>query len=119
LPKGEVIRDRRSEWLAQTLHKGIRAATGVENRGTRDSNYLVVMNSECPAVLIECGYLTNEAEARRLQTEDHQEKIAKAVAEGVKKFLLASRMNPRRGIERNPMTVAMPTGSSSLREGNP
>ena len=119
LPKGEVIRDRRSEWLAETLHNGIRTATGVENRGTRDSNYLVVMNSECPAVLIECGYLTNEAEARRLQNEDHQEKIAVAVAGGVRKFLLASRLNPRRGIERNPMTVAMPTGASSLREGNP
>lgn len=117
LPRNEVLRDRRSEWLAEILHKGIHTATGAEDRGTRDSNYVVVMNSECPSVLIECGYLTNSAEARRLQDEAYQAKIATAIAGGVRKFLLAARMNPRRGIERNPMTVAMPT--APLREGNP
>lgn len=117
LPKDETIRDRRSEWLADILHQGIRTATGAENRGTRDSNYLVVMHTECPAVLIECGYLTNTNEARRLQEEAYQEKIALAITDGLRKFLLASRMNPRRGIERNSLAVAMP--GPTLRNGNP
>ncbi|RBP47409.1 N-acetylmuramoyl-L-alanine amidase [Roseimicrobium gellanilyticum] len=117
LPKDEAIRDRRSEWLADILHKGIQATTGAENRGTRDSNYLVVMNTECPAVLIECGYLTNTAEARRLEDEAYQEKIAAAITDGLRRFLLASRMNPRRGIERNALAVAMP--GPALEDGNP
>jgi N-acetylmuramoyl-L-alanine amidase len=117
LPKEETIRDKRSQWLADILHHDIRKATGSVDRGTRDSNYLVVMHTECPAVLIECGYLTNSVEARRLQDEAHQEKLAAAVAAGLEKFLLATRMNPRRGIERNSMTVAMP--APALHDGNP
>jgi N-acetylmuramoyl-L-alanine amidase len=117
LPKDEPIRDRRSEWLANLLHNGIRTATGAENRGTRDSNFVVVMQTECPAVLIECGYLTNGAEARRLQEEAHQEKIAAAITDGLCKFLLASRTNPRRGIERDSLAVAMP--GPLLGDGNP
>jgi N-acetylmuramoyl-L-alanine amidase len=117
LPKDEPIRDRRSEWLANLLHKGIRTATGAENRGTRDSNFVVVMQTECPAVLIECGYLTNSAEARRLQEEAYQEKIAAAITDGLCKFLLASRTNPRRGIERDSLAVAMP--GPLLGDGNP
>ncbi|QIF00756.1 N-acetylmuramoyl-L-alanine amidase [Roseimicrobium sp. ORNL1] len=117
VPKEENIRDKRSQWLADILHHDIRKATGSEDRGTRDSNYLVVMHTECPAVLIECGYLTNTDEARRLQDEAHQEKLATAVAAGLEKFLLATRMNPRRGIERNSMTVAMP--APALHDGNP
>lgn len=117
IPADETIRDRRSQWLAGILQRAIQETTGVESRGSRDSNYHVVMHSECPAVLIECGYLTNDRECRRLQNEAYQEKIAVAVASGIKQFLLATRMNPMRGIERNPVTLAMPT--NSLREGNP
>ncbi len=117
LPPGEAIRDRRSEWLARSLHQDILSVTGAENRGTRDCNYLVVMNTECPAVLIECGYLSNDAEARRLKNAAYQEKLATAVAGSLKKFLLAKRVNPRRGIERNPMTAAMNDGPA--RRGNP
>lgn len=117
LARDEAIRDRRSEWLAELLHNGIRGATGVQDRGTRDSNYVVVMNSECPSVLIECGYLTNSAEAQRLQEEAYQEKIAAAITDNLRKFLLASRTNPRRGIERNPLALAGP--GPLLRSGNP
>jgi N-acetylmuramoyl-L-alanine amidase len=117
LARDEAIRDRRSEWLAELLHTGIREATGAENRGTRDSNYLVVMHTECPAVLIECGYLTNAAEARRLQEDEYQEKIATAITDNLRKFLLASRTNPRRGIERNPLAMTSP--GAALGNGDP
>lgn len=117
IPAGDIIRDGRSEWLAGMIHNSIREATGVESRGVRDSNFHVIMHSEAPSVLIECGYLTNDAEARRLKDGMYQEKLAGAIAGAVKKYLLASRVNPRRGIERNPMSLAMP--SPNLREGNP
>jgi N-acetylmuramoyl-L-alanine amidase len=117
LPPGSTFKDHRSFWLARKMQSAICQATGSADRNARDSNYLVVMQSECPAVLIECGYLTNADEARRLQDPAHQEKIAVAVAATVKNFLLAARLNPRRGIVVDSVVEATPSGA--LSGGNP
>lgn len=117
LPPGSTFKDQRSFWLARKIQSAICQATGSADRNARDSNYLVVMQSECPAVLIECGYLTNADEARRLQDPAHQEKIAVAVAATVKNFLLAARLNPRRGIVVDSVVEATPSGA--LSGGNP
>lgn len=110
---GQAFKDGRSEWLARTLQRAICAATGAVDRRARDSNYLVVTQSECPAVLVECGYLTNEEEAGRLTREAYQEKIATAVAKSVKHFLLASTVNPRRGIVYQTLADASSTETTS------
>lgn len=41
---------------------------------------------EAPSVLVECGFLTNLEEEKKLKDEAYQEKIALAIAEGVKKY---------------------------------
>lgn len=114
---GHAFKDARSEWLARMVQRAVCAATGAPDRRARDSNYLVVMHAECPAVLVECGYLTNETESGRLATATYQEKVATAVAESVKHFLLAMSVNPRRGIVFDPVTDVLATGTT--REGNP
>jgi N-acetylmuramoyl-L-alanine amidase len=110
---GVGFKDKRSEWLARTIQESVCGSTGSPDRRARDSNYLVVMHSECPAILLECGYLTNEAESKRLQMESYQDKIATAVAQSVKKFLLATHLHPRRGIVFDPLTDAVATGGTS------
>lgn len=114
---GISVKDGRSEWFARTVQRAVCQATGANDRRARDSNYLVVMQAECPAILVECGYLTNEEESRRLTSEGHQEKIAAAIATSVKNFLLATSLNPRRGISFDTVASAAPTGT--LRQGNP
>lgn len=98
IPEGKSFKDKRSELLAMTVHRHVCQATGANDRKVRDSNYLVVMQSECPSILVECGYLTNESEAAKLQDGDYKAKFANAVAEGIKVYLSCARMNPRRGI---------------------
>lgn len=41
---------------------------------------------EAPSVLVECGFLTNLEEEKKLKDEAYQEKISSAIAEGVKKY---------------------------------
>ena len=43
-------------------------------------------NVKCPAVIAECGFLSNYEEAELLEQEKYQEKVAKAVAEGVEAY---------------------------------
>lgn len=39
-----------------------------------------------PGVLIECGFLSNAAERNKLVTDDYQKKVAKVLADAVKKY---------------------------------
>jgi N-acetylmuramoyl-L-alanine amidase len=114
---GQAFKDGRSEWLARTVQRALCAATGAADRRVRDSNYLVVMQAECPAVLVECGYLTNESESRLLSGAAYQEKIAAAIAESVKHFLLATDLHPRRGLVFDSVVEVFSTGA--MREGSP
>ena len=99
------------------MQRAVCAATGASDRRARDSNYLVVMQAECPAVLVECGYLTNETESGRLATATYQEKMAAAVAESVKHFLLATSLQSEAGHGVRPRHDVLATGTT--REGNP
>ncbi len=63
------------------------ARTGVTDRGIRRADYRVLKNSRGPAVLVELGFLSNSAEARRLATSTHREAMAAAVARGILAYL--------------------------------
>lgn len=89
--------DQRSELLASSIQRRVSAATGAADRGARDSRLYVVLNASCPAVLVECGYITNFEECRLLRQEAHQEKLAAGIADSVRQYLLVTHFNPRRG----------------------
>lgn len=115
----QSLKDGRSEQLARMIQREVCEAIGASDRRARDSNYLVVMQTECPAVLLECGYLTNEAESKRLTGESYQEKIAIAVADCVKNFLLGTSLNPRKGLAFESVATATTSATDKLRDGNP
>ena len=48
-----------------------------------NKNYYVLKQTEMPAVLIECGFLTNHGERNKLVCEDYQEKIAWGIYLGI------------------------------------
>ena len=39
-----------------------------------------------PGVLIECGFLSNGVERKKLQTKEYQKLVAESIAEGVLKY---------------------------------
>jgi len=57
--------------------------SGVTCRGIRRAGFRVLVGHSRPAMLIECGYLTNYFEARRLCSSAYQAMIAGAIAEGI------------------------------------
>ena len=50
-------------------------------------NIFVLDRLECPAVLIECGFLSNAEEARLLSTEIYQNQLSEIIAEEIKKYV--------------------------------
>ncbi|MFP4107304.1 MAG: N-acetylmuramoyl-L-alanine amidase [Phycisphaerae bacterium] len=62
---------------------------GIESRGIKNSNFRVLVRTACPAVLVECGYLSNPGEARNLATDSYQQKLARSICNGIVSFLEA------------------------------
>ena len=58
--------------------------TGAKQRGVFKRNTYSGLNwSKVPAVLIECGYMSNPEEDRLLSTPEYQEKLALGMALGL------------------------------------
>ncbi len=80
---------RTGEDLAAEVQRMVCASTKAQNRGTKARSYAVVSQAECPAVLVECGFITNAEEAARLKRGDYGDKVASGIAQGVALFLAA------------------------------
>ena len=52
----------------------------------KEENFYVLKNTDCPAILCELGFHTNEAETRRMMTLDYKNKIVDAMVASAIKF---------------------------------
>ncbi len=79
-------RDRCTE-LGDIICETVSKRTEAQNRGTHyRTNLVVTSKTTMPAVIVECGYITNPDEAAKLSTDDYQIMVAKGIADGVDKF---------------------------------
>jgi N-acetylmuramoyl-L-alanine amidase len=56
---------------------------GWQSRGVKEARYKVLMKTECPAILIENGFINNSSDALKLAKEDHRYAIAGAITKTV------------------------------------
>ena len=54
-----------------------------------NDNYYILLNVGCPAVIVECGFLSNTEEAAKLASEEYQRMVAEAIADGIVSYLLS------------------------------
>jgi N-acetylmuramoyl-L-alanine amidase len=59
----------------------------IANRNVRSARFLVLRKSAIPAILVETGYLTSEAESSRLRRDDYQKVMAEAIAKGIVQYV--------------------------------
>lgn len=72
--------------FAETLLEALGESVPLPNRGARSAGYAVLAGATMPAVLVECGFLTNREDAGQLVDSDFQETVASALAQGVLQF---------------------------------
>lgn len=73
--RGKVLASKILRWMDVEL-KGIK-------RGIYYSDFKVLRGTLMPAVLVECGYLSNRTESRRCGTAAHRQEVAEAIAKGI------------------------------------
>lgn len=79
-----------SEGLARAVEDRIKAVLQPENKRqikAAGSNIYLLSHLTCPAILIECGFLSNPAEAELLQSEDYQNALAKEISAAIRKSI--------------------------------
>jgi N-acetylmuramoyl-L-alanine amidase len=80
-----------SATLAQTVHgeliRGVRGAFGsVANLGVKQGPFHVLYMSSAPSILVEVGFLTHRAEARRLSSRWYRQVLAEHIARGLARY---------------------------------
>ncbi|MCL2063319.1 MAG: N-acetylmuramoyl-L-alanine amidase [Candidatus Cloacimonetes bacterium] len=74
--------------LAIRLQTELIRSTRAADRGVKQAGFFVLRGAFMPAVLVEVGFISNEAEERRLATSSHQDLIVSAIVEGIRSFKL-------------------------------
>lgn len=75
--------DKTSTLLAFNLQKNIIKQTKLNDRGVRRGRMGVLNGLKCPGVLIECGFISNQQEAKILLQENYQKKLIQGICEGI------------------------------------
>ena len=73
-----------SKFWAETLQNHLRVLDSKNHRQCKQSQQIYLMEHiQCPAVLVECGFLSNPVEAQLLQEQDYQKKLAMVLLQAV------------------------------------
>ena len=74
--------------LAEAIQKNISDVTGAKPHDVKpaENRIFLMKNAPMPAVLVECGFLTNPDEEKKLLDESYREKIAWAIGDAVSDY---------------------------------
>jgi N-acetylmuramoyl-L-alanine amidase len=77
--------------MAQSILKGFEESLGtlIPSRGVKAEEWFVVRNARMPSVLVELGFVTNEADALLMTDEGYLQKAAEALYKGITEFVSA------------------------------
>jgi len=81
-------KDEKSKMLAESIQKSLKEV--VDNTNERIAKELndvyMLKNIKVPSVIVECGFLSNSEEEKKLQEEEYQSRIAWAIYLGVMNY---------------------------------
>ncbi|HNW24626.1 MAG TPA: N-acetylmuramoyl-L-alanine amidase [Candidatus Cloacimonas sp.] len=75
-----------SNIMATSVQQNIIAGTQSIDRGVKQANFYVLRGAFMPSILIEMGFISNAEEEQLLVNEEYQERLARTIFEGIKRF---------------------------------
>jgi len=78
-----------SKTAAELIQKSLREIVDPNNKREamlKKAEIIILKNLKTPTVIVECGFLSNEQEEKKLASIDYQEKLALAIKEGIMKY---------------------------------
>lgn len=84
--KTPCIQAIKSKELSDIICKRL-SELGFKNRGSKDHNLYLTRNSNMISLLIECGFITNPSEVKKVENPIIQTKMAEKIGEAISDFL--------------------------------
>ena len=78
-----------SKPLAEAIQQGMLRRVKASNRGAKFGRYQVLRASRNPAVLVECGFVSNTRERARMKKGAYRDAVARGIAEGIANYRLS------------------------------
>jgi len=75
-----------SNILAGLVQQNLVFGTKTMDRGVNQADFYVLRGAFMPAILVELGFITNQNEEAKLVTPQYQERLARTIFEGIKRF---------------------------------
>jgi N-acetylmuramoyl-L-alanine amidase len=69
--------------LAYRIQQHLMTLPGASNRGVKTANFRVLRKAEYPAVLVECGFLSNRKEGAAARSASRRDDLADKIAEAI------------------------------------
>jgi N-acetylmuramoyl-L-alanine amidase len=98
--------------LGYHIQKALLNVTGRPDRGLRHARFAVLKDAACPAVLVECGFLSNSEEERLLASPEYRAKLALGIADGIMRYSAAI---GRAQLLEQPVAVSLPASEKKIR----
>lgn len=77
---------KKGYYLAKAIQSELVNRLKLRNRGARLGRYTVLQKTICPAVLVECGFISNTYERNRCKTSSYQSSCAHAIVAGIERY---------------------------------
>ncbi len=86
---GERMGEHTSRDLAESVQKSLETSIsdGRERTAMDKNDILIFREPPCRIILVECGFLSNQKEAKKLQTAEYQQRLAEAIWKGINEIL--------------------------------
>jgi N-acetylmuramoyl-L-alanine amidase len=84
-----------SSRLAYAIHEKLVSTLDAEDLGVKQAPFYVLAGARMPAVLLEVGFISHEGDAAKLRNREYRDRIAAAVADGVRAFRTETRRASR------------------------
>jgi len=85
------VNDTENMALATAMHSAMIKRTRFPDRGIKRARFVVIRDTTIPAVLLECGFLSNPREARVIASPGYRQQMAVAITRGVLNYRAAIR----------------------------
>jgi N-acetylmuramoyl-L-alanine amidase len=72
--------------LSAAIHAMVLSRVSMFDRGVKHARFHVLRDVRLPAVLVECGFLSNTTEGQRIATAQFRQEVASAIAQGVQNY---------------------------------
>ena len=81
----DTTRDRTSVFVKSVI-EFMGETTGLKDNPDRSAAFVVLKSAKVPSILIELGYVTNEADAQLLKSERWREKVSSSIVTAIENY---------------------------------